>query len=238
MMVWKRILVMAAICLAMGLGSAQAAMLLVDANVSNGSTWLDATTVGANYDNNLFEANPSLGLTITGKGNVAGTTFWGNPPVPANDLWTKISSVDGTLVPAGAFKMMADYKWYVPGDPASASSITITNPKAGTYDLTVFGVKGETNTNTYTYYVNGALFGTTQNVPYNNPSSLTAAQIVSKITKTASITILDTGTYANKLVVRGNDWDQPLNGITLTPEPATLVLLALGGLAAVRRRRA
>jgi hypothetical protein len=236
MMLRKRILVVAAICLAVGLGSAQAAMLLVDANVSNGSPWLNAPTGGANYDNNLFEANPSLGLTITGKGNVYNTTFWGSPPT--FDLWSKIDSVDGTLVPAGAYRMLADYKAYQPGDPASASSITITNLKAGTYDLTVFGVKGEANTNTYTYYVNGALFGTTQNVPYNNPSSLTAAQIVSKITKTASITILDTGTYANKLVIRSNDWDQPLNGIALTPEPATLVLLALGGLAAVRRRHA
>jgi hypothetical protein len=231
-----RILVMGAICLAMGMGYAQAGMLLVNASTNqSASTWLFAATGGANYDLDEFEANTALGLTIEGRGNQYNTTFWGSPP-PTYDLWAKIYSVDGTLIPADGYRMLADFRYYSVGDPATAGNVIITNLKAGTYDLTVFGVKGDTSTNTFTFYANGSLFGTTQNVPYNNPSSLTAAQIVDSITATGSITILNTGTYANKLVIRSGDWDQPLNGFYLTPEPATLVLLALGGLMVLRRR--
>ncbi len=213
-----KIIVFGFACLTACLGSAQASMLLVDANKTEPSSWLDAN---GNYDVDEWEADTALGLTFTRTGAGYNNTLWS----PTYDLWAKLQSVEGTLIPAGAYNMLSNRQDFSP-------TITVTNLKAGTYDLTVYGVKGETNSNTFSYTFNGVPFGSTENVPYNNPAGLTAAQIVAKITKTGSITIPSTGTYANKLVITG----PIINGFTLTPEPATLALLALGGLTLLRRR--
>ena len=188
-------------------GDARAAMLKVDAaGTTDQNGWVYASQT---VDNNDFEANTSLGLGLSRVINysTAASAGYAN----AYD-WAKIKTESdaGVTLPLGTYEMLSDFirSW------ASPSSVTVTNLKAGTYNVVVYVYPGTDAGSPHPITVNGTSFGSVTSYVYY--AGRTTAQILADMRRSNTVEVLSSGTYANRLVVQtGSGGNNSLSGFTL-----------------------
>jgi hypothetical protein len=182
-------------------------MLKVDAaGTTDQNGWVYASQT---VDNNDFEANTSLGLGLSRVINW--TTAASDGYANAWD-WAKIKTESdaGVTLPLGTYEMLSDFirSWNGP------SSVTVTNLKAGTYNVVVYVYPGVESGSPHPITVNGTSFGSVTSYVYY--AGRTTAQILGDMRRSNTVEVLSSGTYANRLVVQtGSDPYDSLSGFTL-----------------------